>query len=60
METIALVIQLGLLIAEKMPSLAPKVKEMFDLLKGKAVEDITQEELEIRINMAIAKLPVWE
>ncbi len=60
MAQIILIIQLLGLIADVYPKLAPRVKDMLELLKGEPVVDITQEEFESRIDAAIAKLPVWE
>lgn len=60
MAQIILIIQLLGLIADAYPKLAPRVKDMLELLKGEPVVDITQEEFEARIDVAIAKLPPWE
>ncbi len=58
--TISIIIQLLLMIAKEVPELAPKVKDMFDILRGVTVVDITQEEFEARIDEACTKLPIWE
>ncbi len=60
MGNIGLIIQLLLVVADAVPRLAPKIVDLFEMLKGEPVTDITQEEFEQRINAAIAKLPVWE
>lgn len=60
MATATLLIELFSLIAQAVPKLAPGIKDLLLLLKGEAVEDITQAEFEARIDAAIAKLPPWE
>jgi hypothetical protein len=60
MGNIGMFIQLLLVIADAVPRLAPKIADMFEMMKGEPVTDITQEEFEQRIDAAIAKLPVWE
>ena len=59
MSTIA-IIELLLMIAQAVPKLTPGIKDLLTMLKGEPVADITQEELEARVDVAIAKLPVWE
>ena len=58
--TVALIIGLLTLIAQEAPVLIPKIKELFEILSGTDVQDITHEELVARVDAAIAKLPVWE
>ena len=58
--TVALIIGLLTLIAQEAPVLIPKIKELFEILRGTDVQDITHEELVARVDAAIAKLPVWE
>ena len=60
MGNIGLIIQLLLIVADAVPKLTPKIKDLFEILKGEPVTDITQEEFEARIDAAIAKLPPWE
>ena len=55
-----LIIELLVAIAGAIPKLAPGIKDLLLILKGEPVVDITQEEFEIRIDAAIAKLPPWE
>jgi len=59
MGTIAIIEALFSL-AQLIPKAVPLVKDLFTILGGEPVTDITQEELEQRIDAAIAKLPVWE
>lgn len=59
MSTIA-IIELLVMIATAVPKLAPGIKDLLTMLKGEPVVDITQEELELRVDAAIAKLPAWE
>jgi hypothetical protein len=58
--TVSLILGLLGLIAQYAPLLAPKIKELFESLKGTDVVDITHEELVARIDAAISALPVWE
>lgn len=55
-----LIIELLVAIASAVPKLARGIKDLLLILKGESVVDITQEEFEIRIDAAIAKLPPWE
>ena len=50
---------LGVL-AQAEPKIAPMVRDIYEMIRGKQIEDITQEEFESRIDAAIAKLPKWE
>ena len=59
MSTIA-IIEALLLLAKMIPKAAPLVKDLLTMFRGEQVEDITQEEFELRIDAAIAKLPAWE
>ena len=59
MSTIA-IIEALLALATRIPKAAPLVKDLLAMFRGEQVEDITQEEFELRIDAAIAKLPIWE
>jgi len=60
MNSILLAVDLLLLAAKIAPKIAPAVRELIESFKKEPVEDISQEEFELRIDAAIAKLPVWE
>jgi hypothetical protein len=60
MASVTLVIELLVLIAQAVPKVTPAVKDILAMLKGEKVPDITQEELELRVDAAIARLPIWE
>ena len=60
MGQIFLIIDLFVVLANAYPKIAPRVKDLIEMIKGESVEDITQEEFEARIEEAIAKLPKWE
>jgi len=60
MDKFSLVLELLVLIANVYPKIAPAIKDLMLMIKGETVSDISQEELEARIDAAIAKLPVWE
>ncbi len=57
--TFTLIAELLTLVANTVPKIAPGIKALFDMMKGIPVEDITQAELEARVDAAVAKLPVW-
>jgi hypothetical protein len=56
---VTLIIGLLSLAAQEAPVVAPKIKEALDSLRGVDVQDITPEELNSRIDQAIARLPEW-
>lgn len=58
--TLSLILGILGLIAQYAPVLIPKIKELFESLKGIDVVDITHEELVARVDAAIASLPVWQ
>jgi hypothetical protein len=62
-STVTMIIQLLVLIAEAIPKLAPAIQTVFETMKkmfaGESIPDITQEELEARIDAAILQLPEW-
>ncbi len=60
MSQIFLIIDLLVVLANAYPKIAPKVKDLIEMIRGEPVEDITQEEFEKRIDEAIAKLPKWK
>ncbi len=60
MAQIFLIIDLLVVLAQAYPKIAPRVRDLIEMIKGEPVEDITQEEFEKRIDEAIAKLPKWE
>ena len=57
MGSIALIIQLLVLIAEAAPSLVDGVKDLLEMIKNEDTVDITHEELVERVDAAIARLP---
>lgn len=59
---VVLIIELISMVAKLVPTVAPLVKQLFDMIKGTDVEipDITHEELVARVDAAIAQLPPWE
>ena len=60
MNSVVLVIELLSLAAQVVPKIAPMIKDLLEMIKGMPVEDITHEELVVRVDAAIAKLPSWE
>ena len=57
--TISLILGILGLVAQYAPIIAPKIKEVFESLKGIDVVDITHDELVLRVDAAIASLPEW-
>jgi hypothetical protein len=60
MAIFTLIIGILGMVADIYPKAAPMIKDIYLMIKGEPVTDITQEEFEARIDAAIAKLPVWE
>ncbi len=60
LATFTLIVELLTLLANTIPKIAPAIMDILKMLKGESIMDITQEELEQRVDAAIAKLPVWE
>ncbi len=60
MGNLFLIVDLLVVLANAYPKIAPKVKDLIEMIKGESAGDITQGEFEKRIDEAIAKLPKWE
>jgi hypothetical protein len=60
MAIFTLIISILGVVADVYPKAAPMVKDIYLMIKGEPVADITQAEFEARIDVAIARLPVWE
>ena len=58
--TLQLILSMLTMIADVVPKIAPGIRDLFQMLKGVPVVDITQEELEMRVDAAVGKLKVWE
>jgi len=60
MNSILLAIELLALVGKLVPTLAPAIKNIFDMIKGMDVPDITHDELVVRVDAAQAKLEEWK